>query len=64
MSMITNIAKDVARNIQETDNLELILTTGSAIQKMFINDETLQEKGIYLVKFHEDGRLSSYKLLK
>lgn len=64
MTMILNIAKDVARNIQETDSLELILTTGSAIQKMFINDKSLEEKGLYLVKFLDNGQLDCYTLLK
>ena len=64
MSMITNIARDVAKNIQETDSLELILTTGSALNNMFIKDETLQPKGLYLVKFNDSGNVNSYTLLK
>lgn len=61
--MITNIARDVAKNIQETQSLELIVTTGQAIKDMFVNDSTIQDKGLYLVKFHDDGRINSYSLL-
>ena len=63
MNMITNIARDVAKNIQETQSLELIITTGSALKDMFITDNTIQDRGLYLVKFHDDGRINSYSLL-
>ena len=64
MSMIKNIAKDVANNIRETDSLDLILTTGLALKDMFIKDEHLQDKGLYLVKFNTNGSVNSYYLLK
>jgi len=64
MNMITNIAKDVAKEMQETANPELILTTGSAIRRLYIEDNSLQENGMYLVKLHQNGTISSYSLLK